>query len=521
MMFQNLLLAYQPNLSTQLREALQRDFKLTDRIMVCIIAVYAVIVAGLTSWQNEYFTLGIVGGGLILALSLFAYKSMAGTMLSRIIMATALTGIMAISVQQANGLGEGHFVFFMNITILIRYRDIVPLLTLTVLTIAHHVAFTYCQYAGVEIFGESVTIFAWGSDEWGIMAPLIYHLAIAVMSLGIATFYIFEGNKAFKINNMVVGAFKQAATGDVTTRIDNPDESNLISRINGFFEGLHNTFVKMQSISSTLTQQATSGNESAQKRESQATNQQDEVNMVATAMTQMDQTTQEIAKNAEQSAAASHQSVETTEKGSQLASTFKDSIGQLAARVNKASEIIADLDQSSQQINSIVATIQAIAEQTNLLALNAAIEAARAGEQGRGFAVVADEVRVLSQRTHASTEEISTMIKTFQSTTSTAVDTMAGCHELADNSVGDANKSAEIFQDISNAITEINHMVTQIATAAEQQSAATNEINRNTEKIRDVSQHFLTEASGASAQAAQLEGMSKDMSELLKGYKLN
>jgi len=237
-------------------------------------------------------------------------------------------------------------------------------------------------------------------------------------------------------------------------------------------------------------------------------------------MTQMDQTTQEIAKNAEQSAAASHQSVETTEQGSQLASTFKDSIGQLAARVNKASEIIADLDQSSQQINSIVATIQSIAEQTNLLALNAAIEAARAGEQGRGFAVVADEVRVLSQRTHASTEEISTMIKTFQSTTSTAVDTMAGCHELADNSVGDANKSAEIFQDISSAISEINHMVTQIATAAEQQSAATNEINRNTEKIRDVSQHFLTEASGASAQAAQLETMSKDMSELLKGYKL-
>jgi len=276
----------------------------------------------------------------------------------------------------------------------------------------------------------------------------------------------------------------------------------------------------MSAISSTLTQQATSGNEAAQKREDQATNQQDEVNMVATAMTQMDQTTQEIAKNAEQSAAASHQSVETTEQGSQLASTFKDSIGQLAARVNKASEIIADLDQSSQQINSIVATIQSIAEQTNLLALNAAIEAARAGEQGRGFAVVADEVRVLSQRTHASTEEISTMIKTFQSTTSTAVDTMAGCHELADNSVGDANKSAEIFQDISSAISEINHMVTQIATAAEQQSAATNEINRNTEKIRDVSQHFLTEASGASAQAAQLETMSKDMSELLKGYKL-
>ncbi len=520
-MLKNLLLAYQSNLSPQVREALQKDFKLTDLIMLCIIAVYAIIVAGLTSWQNEYFTLGIVGGGLVFALSLFAYKSMAGTMLSRIIMATALTAIMAISVQQANGLGEGHFVFFMNITILIRYRDIVPLLTLMVLTIAHHVAFTYCQYAGVELLGESVVIFAWGSDEWGIMAPLIYHLAIAVMSLGIATFYIFEGNKSFKTNNQVIGAIAVAASGDVTTRIINPDNSNLISKINGFFENLHDTFLQLQSVSSSLTQQATSGNEAAQKRESQATSQQDEVNMVATAMTQMSQTNQNIAENAEQSATASDMSVTTIEQGSQLAATFKDSISKLAARVNKASEIISDLDQSSQQINSIVATIQSIAEQTNLLALNAAIEAARAGEQGRGFAVVADEVRVLSQRTHASTEEISTMINTFQSTTSTAVETMAGCHELADNSVADANKSAEIFQDIASAISEINLMVTQIATAAEQQSAATNKINRNTEKIRDVSQHFLIEANDASTQAAQLQGMSKDMSELLKGYKLN
>ncbi len=520
-MFHNLLLAYQPNLSSQLQAALQKDFKLTDLIMVYIIAVYAFILASLTSWQNEYFTLGIVGGGLVFALSLFAYKSMAGTMLSRIIMATALTAIMAISVQQANGLGEGHFVFFMNITILIRYRDIVPLLTLTVLTIIHHVVFTYCQYAGVELFGESVVIFAWGSDEWGIMAPLIYHLAIAVMSLAIATFYIFEGNKAFKTNNQVIGAIAIAASGDVTTRIINPDNSNLISKINGFFENLHDTFLQLQAVSNSLTQQATSGNEAAQKRESQATSQQDEVNMVATAMTQMSQTTQNIAENAEKSSTASDKSVTTIEQGSQLAVTFKDSINKLAARVNKASEIISELDQSSQQINSIVATIQSIAEQTNLLALNAAIEAARAGEQGRGFAVVADEVRVLSQRTHASTEEISTMIKTFQSTTSTAVETMAGCHELADNSVTDASKSSEIFQDIASSISEINHMVTQIATAAEQQSAATNEINCNTEKIRDVSQHFLAEANDASAQAAQLQNMSKDMSELLKNYKLN
>ena len=311
--------------------------------------------------------------------------------------------------------------------------------------------------------------------------------------------------------------------GDLTQRIDtksHDEVGQLAENFNQFVEHLLGIMLKVQGVSSNLSQQSLVASSSAEQRSQQARSQQDEVTLVATAVTQMAAATQEIASNAETTANTSRESVRIGEQGQQISEDCETSIERLAEEVDKATKIIAQLDEHSQQINSIVSTIMGIAEQTNLLALNAAIEAARAGEQGRGFAVVADEVRVLSQRTHASTEEISTMITSIQDTTGTAVNSMNSCHQLAQDSVANAVSATQSFSDIAEAVRKISDMATQIATAAEEQTSVTDEINRNTETIRCVSEEFLSESEDAAKQASDLENLSQQLTEQLNQFKL-
>ena len=312
--------------------------------------------------------------------------------------------------------------------------------------------------------------------------------------------------------------------GDLTQRIDSKSHDEvgqLADNFNSFVDHLRGIMLKVQEVSSDLSQQSLVASSAAEQRSQQARAQQDEVTLVATAVTEMAAATQEIASNAETTANTSLESVRIGEQGQQISETCEGSIERLAGEVDKATQVIAQLDEHSQQINSIVSTIMDIAEQTNLLALNAAIEAARAGEQGRGFAVVADEVRVLSQRTHASTEEISTMISSIQDTTGTAVNTMNSCHQLAQDSVANAVSATQSFRDIAESVRQISDMATQIATAAEEQTSVTDEINRNTETIRCVSEDFLSESEAAAQQANDLDNLSQQLTQQLSQFKLS
>lgn len=517
----DLFIYYSNDLSTDQKKSFTHDFKESDKIMLIILVGYFFIVSFVTSWQHGYFKLGLIAGGLITGLAWISYLTIAGTLMCRIIMATALTAYMAITIQQANGIGEGHFIFFVNVTILIRYRDGIPILVLTSLTALHHLIFTYCQYIGVSLLNNPVTIFGWGPETAiGLWSPLLYHLGVAVLAISIALYYIIDTNSKFFEHLAVGGAISDGFHGNLTTRIKNAEDSALSNHSNVFFERLNQTLLKIEERSINLIQNSSEFDTSSAKLSEAAVRQQNEISQITTLTNDMASTTQQVAQNADQTAVSSNECVTLANKGTQHATNFKQTINELATGVQGASDIIVKLQNGSQHIHSIVTTIRSISEQTNLLALNAAIEAARAGEQGRGFAVVADEVRSLSQRTHESTEEISTIISEFQTTTTQAVDTMKNVSALANLSEEGALNVQQGFESIAEAITSINTRIAHIAAAADQQATTHLNINSNTNAIATSSYAFTTEAELIRSQSYALKKLALSLGQELQQFKL-
>ncbi len=248
--------------------------------------------------------------------------------------------------------------------------------------------------------------------------------------------------------------------------------------------------------------------------------QQKETDQVATAMNEMVATVQEVARNVSDAANAANQANEESLSGQDIVATAISKIDRLANEVQQAAKVLHRVEEDSQNVGSVLDVIKDIAEQTNLLALNAAIEAARAGEQGRGFAVVADEVRTLAGRTQQSTEEIQKMIESLQSGTHEAVDVMERSQEMTDETVVQANKAGEALQAIADAVATITNMTAQVASAAEEQNSVAEEINNNIVNISNHA-HETSEASQQSNSAAdQLSALSSKLHSAVSQFKV-
>ncbi len=252
----------------------------------------------------------------------------------------------------------------------------------------------------------------------------------------------------------------------------------------------------------------------------QVMQQRTETDMVASAMNEMSATVQEVAGNAARTAQASQNADDEARQGVSVASEASQAIGLLIEEIEQAAQVVGRVQADSSSISEVLGVITSIAEQTNLLALNAAIEAARAGEQGRGFAVVADEVRTLASRTQNSTEEIQQMIQRLHAAVADAVKAMEVARQRAAHSVGHVENAAQSLNSIAAEVSGINDMNLQIAAAAEEQSAVAEEINRNIATISQIADNTSQGAAGTHEQSEALVELALELRRLVSQFRL-
>lgn len=248
--------------------------------------------------------------------------------------------------------------------------------------------------------------------------------------------------------------------------------------------------------------------------------QRTETDMVASAMNEMSTTVQEVARHATQTAAASQGADDESKAGVLVAEQAIAGIKELITEIASAAQVVQQVEADTESISAVLDVIKSIAEQTNLLALNAAIEAARAGEQGRGFAVVADEVRTLASRTQKSTEEIQNTIERLQQGVKNAVGAMSGAQGRATSGSDCVEKAAHSLHVIAAEVTTINDMNIQIATAAEEQSVVAEEINRNITAISTIADTTSSGATQTAQSSEELVRLSVELRRLVDQFKL-
>jgi len=353
----------------------------------------------------------------------------------------------------------------------------------------------------------------------------IFGIAVLLSLPFLLVVYLFIQRSVTRPINDMTDSLNAIASGggDLTRRLDvhSGDEiGQAASAFNRSMAVFHDLIARVVEMAERLDRSAQQVSEVTDRSDERIGRQRSEIEQVATAMNEMTSTAQEVARNAQHAAEATHSGEEAAQRGKQVVQQTVSGINQLADDVSRAAGAIQKLADDSEQIGTVIDLIREIAEQTNLLALNAAIEAARAGEQGRGFAVVADEVRKLATRTHESTQQIQDMISALQEETKSAQAAMEQGHSQTQETVSQASEADSVLGDIQQSVSTISEVNTQIASAAEEQSQVVEEINRNVTSINDAAETTAQESRDTKQAGDELETLARDLRKLVEQFKV-
>lgn len=500
-----------------LKDEHQQSLLRYDKIIYLIIMAHLPVTMFLIPIGHETGLFAIISSIIVGLIASAAYFSTRGSRIFGIISAVLIMTLSAIMIQTQMGRIEMHFHIFSALALLLIYRDWLVIVTAAAVIAVHHLLFTALQLGGVEIAGMPITIYNYGCS-WGIA---FLHAAFVVFESAILVYYAVIMKKEETTAQMLIAAVRRIQNdNDLTIHIDDDEGENavavsfnaMVGKFKQLVADLHATTEQLNNMSQQLTG-------ISQRAHSNISVQHEQTEHVATAMTEMSTSIMGVAENAHQAADTARQATQDAKVGVDIVNKAINMTSSLIESMGKAADSMRQLDVSAQSIGSFVDVISGISEQTNLLALNAAIEAARAGEQGRGFAVVADEVRTLAQRTQESTSEIQSIIESLQSVTTQAVKTIKDGQDKTGKTSDEIGRAGDSLQSIFSGISNINMMNTQIATAAEEQSSVAESITRNIISISDLSKDTVHSFQDNERSAQSLQQLASDLKNKIFVFK--
>lgn len=372
----------------------------------------------------------------------------------------------------------------------------------------------------VEIDAFSVQI---ESDLETSSTKLLILVVLATLVCGLATYFLpaLVAEQVRQISDRI----QNIAEGDGDLRVRLPVNTNdelgeLATNVNRFIEKLQRIISDVLTNAGDVSKAAESLLVVSTNGQRAADEQCEAITMVVTAVNELTMAIQEVARNTSSTAQNTREATEITDVGQDRIHLAVEHVKGLATRIAETAEFMARLENEAKNVTSVVDVIRGVAEQTNLLALNAAIEAARAGEQGRGFAVVADEVRTLASRTQQSTADIHGMLSQLQQGVQRAVDAMGSSSAMTSDAVASATEAGQSLTGIGSAVKQISEMTLQIATAAEEQSSVTAEIDKNLVQINSLAMNNAEGASQTAEQSQHLNQLSTQLRQMLTQFKV-
>ncbi|TNC85323.1 MAG: hypothetical protein CSH37_08175 [Thalassolituus sp.] len=471
----------------------------------------------LASWHNTWLEALLVGIPAV-AVPAMISKTMPGHRLSRIAFAASLMVFAGLHIHQAHGLIEMHFGIFALLAALLYYRDHLTIITAAAVIAVHHLVFNFLQEAGAGVY---VFEYHASLDVTTGLNIVLLHAAFVVFESGVLV-YLSRKSWAEFIQGVelrdIGEHLQKEGQIDLSYQVANP-RSDFGHTFNRFFSQVNELVTEASQLSEQIAGISHDFNGSSKTVEAGARKQADETDLIASATLEMTSAMEEINRFSDEAAEAAGTATEVSSSSDKEIRAARIGIEQLERSIRTANTVIENLDSESNNIGSVLSVIQGIAEQTNLLALNAAIEAARAGEQGRGFAVVADEVRTLASRTHESTEEIQRMIEQLQKGSSEAVSAMETSLSGVSESVAQVGRIDEQLSSIKSSVESMSNMNQQIAQAIREQNLAINEVNGNIISIREIGDSNLEMATASLTKTGQLSSMSERMATLLSQFK--